>query len=433
MAKRKTRKHPGVVLLPADPKARTWHRVRYIDPDTGKTVRKTMDRALETRDDREDYACDLSEELATRRLELKRGAPKATGTPFADAIARHFAAHPSLRPATVGVYKPATDKLLRFAAEHRIGTVDDLDRRRLMMFREQLINQPKQHAVKGRRGQKAEGPERRSNQSINRELRAVSTVLRYLIDCDLFARLSHDDVRRCCKPLKAPTDRKKFLRPAQMRKLLAATLRHDQTTFKATREELGGIGAKGTTPKYPAIAGFVLYVLLTGCRLGEALRVQWEDIDLDDGEIHVGTESKTHKPRDIDLAPSPALGRLLAAQRLATGGKGSVWRLTEGEAETAMQRLRREFGAPPSFTFQICRVTCQSYLASAPSIYGAASIFLTARRGGHSVAVCEKHYAGAVKSISPDARTLEAAMQIEAEADQVIASIASPAGHLRAV
>jgi hypothetical protein len=98
-----------------------------------------------------------------------------------------------------------------------------------------------------------------------------------------------------------------------------------------------------------------------------------------------------------------------------------------------MHRLRREYGAPPSFTFQICRVTCQSYLASAPSIYGAASIFLAARRGGHSVEVCEKHYAGAVKNIGPDARSLEAAMQIEAEAAQVIASIASPAGRLRAI
>ena len=433
MAKRKTRRHPGVVLLPADPKARTWHRVRYVDPDTGKTVRKTLDRALRTRAQREDYACRLSDQLARRRLELEGGAPKATGTPFADAITRYYAAHPGLRPATVDVYKPATDKLLRFAEEHRVKTVDDLDRRRLMGFREQLVNQPKQHATKGRRGQKAEGPERRSNHSVNRELRAVSTALRYLIDCDLFARLTTDDVRRCCKPLKAPTDRKKFLRPAQLRKLLAAAVRHDRATFKATREELGGIGGKGMTPKYPPIAGFVAYVLLTSCRCGEALRVQWEDIDVDDGEIHVGTESKTHKPRDIDIAPSPALGRLLAAQRLRTGGEGSVWRLTKGEAETAMQRLRCEFGAPRNFTFQICRVTCQSYLASAPSIYGAASIFLTARRGGHSVAVCEKHYAGAVKNISPDARSLEAAMQFEAEAAQVIASIASPAGRLRAI
>jgi hypothetical protein len=107
--------------------------------------------------------------------------------------------------------------------------------------------------------------------------------------------------------------------------------------------------------------------------------------------------------------------------------------LTEGEAGAAMDRLRDEFGAPKSFSYQICRVSCQSYLASAPSIYGAASIFLAARRGGHSVQVCERHYAGAVKNISPEARTIEAAMQIETQAAEAIASIAAPAGRLVAV
>jgi integrase len=433
MAKRKTRKHPGVYILPKDDKARTWYRVRYTNPDSGKITKKTLPRALRTRTMREDYACRLSDQLARRQLELESGAPKATGTPFADAIQRFYDAHPTLRPKTVATYKLATDKLIRFAEEHRIRTVDHLDRRKLMMFREQIVNQPKQHAVKGRRGQKADGSERRSNQSINRELRAVSTALRYLIDCDLFARLSTDDVRRCCKPLKAPAERKEFLRPAATRKLLAAALRHDAETFKETRAELAGLGVAGRTPKYPQVAGFALYILLTGCRLGEALRLQWENIDLEDGEIHIGTESKTSKTRDIDMAPSAALRRLLAAQRLRTGDTGSVWGLTEGEAETAMQRLRTDYGAPASFTYQVLRVTCQSYLASAPSIYGAASIFLAARRGGHSVAVCERHYAGAVKNISPEAKTVEAAMQIESETDQVIASIASPARRLAAV
>jgi hypothetical protein len=82
--------------------------------------------------------------------------------------------------------------------------------------------------------------------------------------------------------------------------------------------------------------------------------VTWESIDLDDGEIHIGTESKTGKPRDIDIAPSPALARLLAAQRLRTSGTGSVWRLTEGEAETAMQRLRREFARPKASPTKFC-------------------------------------------------------------------------------
>jgi integrase len=257
----------------------------------------------------------------------------------------------------------------------------------------------------------------------------VSTALRYLIDCDLFARLSHDDVRRCCKRLKATANRKKFLRPAQMQKLLAAALRHDADVFKATRAEHRGDGPEGNTPKHPPIAGFITYLLLTGCRLGEALRLQWEDIDLDDGNIHVGTESKTSLPRDIDIGPSPALGRLLGAQKLRTGGKGSVWRLTQGKAEAAIRRLRDTYGAPSFSQPSFLRVTCQSYLASAPSIYGAASIFLAARRCGHSVAVCEKHYAGAVKNISPKAKTIEAAMQIEKEAAQVIAGIAAPRRH----
>jgi integrase len=223
--------------------------------------------------------------------------------------------------------------------------------------------------------------------------------------------------------LKAPTDRKAYLRPAELRRLLEAALRHDADTFRATRAELAEHGTPGGTPKYPPIAGFVLYILLTGCRLGEALRVQWEAIDLEDGNIHIGTESKTSRSRDIDIEPSPALGRLLATQRLRTGGKGSVWGLTEGEARAAMQRLKTTYAAPKQAGFQILRVSCQSYLASAPSIYGAASIFLAARRGGHSVSVCEKHYAGAVKNISPDARTIEGAMHVEAEAAKIAKTI----------
>ena len=427
MAQRKTRKHPGVYILPKDDAARTWHRVRYRDPDSGKITKKTLDRALRTRAQREDYAVKLSGRLGKRRLELEDGAVRATGTPFADAIQRYYDAHPKLRPKTVTAYRGGTDKLVRFARRHRIRTVDDLDRRKLMMFREQIVNEPKRYsAARGKRGAKHTNGDLRSAYSVNRELSAVSTTLRYLIDCDLFARLTTDDVRRCCKPLKATADRKKFLRPAQTKKLLAAALRHDADTFKATRTEHRGEAPAGTTAKYSAIAPFVLYVLLTGCRLGEGLRQRWESIELDDGNIHIGTESKTSLPRDIDIAPSPALGRLLAAQRLRTGGKGSVWGLTEGEAGAAMDRLRDEYGAPPSFTYQVLRVTCQSFLASAPSIYGAASIFLAARRGGHSVQVCERHYAGAARNISPEARTIEAAMGIAKQADQVIASIPAP-------
>jgi integrase len=201
-------------------------------------------------------------------------------------------------------------------------------------------------------------------------------------------------------------------------------LRHDTETFDATRDELQGNGRPGTTPRHTPIGGFALYVLLTGCRLGEALRVEWPDVDLEDGEIYIGTESKTSVARDIDIDVSQALRRWLAAQKLRTGGRGSVWDLTDGEVTTAMKRLKEAYGAPTKSGWQMLRVSCQSYLASAPSIYGAASVFLAAKRGGHSVAVCEKHYAGAIKNISPEAKTLEAAMQITEQCKQVIASVA---------
>ena len=150
-------------ILPKDDDARTWYRVRYIDPDTGRTVKKTIDRALRTRADREDYACKLSDQLARRRLELESGAPRATGTAFADGIQRFYDAHPSLRPKTITVYRGATDKLIAFARKHRIQTVDDLDRRKLMMFREQIVNQPKHHNAAGG-GRGAKRTERRAAQ-----------------------------------------------------------------------------------------------------------------------------------------------------------------------------------------------------------------------------------------------------------------------------
>jgi integrase len=440
------RKHSGVTLIKPEPArervdsktgklkrsgAMGW-RVRFTDPDSGKTVKRALDRSLRTKADREDYACRLSDQLARRRLDLESGASKATGTPIADAIQRFFAAHPSLRPKTVTTYEAGTDKLVRFAQKHRIRTVDDLDRRKLMVFREQLIKQPKrQNAAKGRRGQKIEGAERRSNESINRELRAVKTCLLYLIDADLFTKLSPDDVRRCCKPLKTSTDRKDFMRPAAMQKLLAAARRHDSDTFRATRAEHGGEARQGMTPKYPPIAPIVLFVGLSGCRFGEAIDLTWDRVDLDAldasgkavGEIYIDSSSKTAKARTIGLEVSGVLRTLLAAQRLKTGGKGSVFGLTPGEARAGMKRLKAQYGAPEAAGWQILRVTVATYLCNAPGIYGAASAFMESRQLGHSILVAEQHYVGLIRGIPIEARTLEAAMQIEAEAAKIVKTI----------
>jgi hypothetical protein len=111
---------------------------------------------------------------------------------------------------------------------------------------------------------------------------------------------------------------------------------------------------------------------------------------------------------------------------LKGGGKGSVFGVTRGEAKTAEKRLREEYGAPAGCNFQALRRTCGTYLTNAPGIFGAASAYRSAKQLGHSVAVAERHYLDVMRGIPREARTLEAAMQIEKHMARVVAAVSNP-------
>jgi hypothetical protein len=66
------------------------------------------------------------------------------------------------------------------------------------------------------------------------------------------------------------------------------------------------------------------------------------------------------------------------------------------------------------------RRTTGTFLTNAPGIFGAASAYRSAEQLGHSVQVAERHYLGLVRGITPESRTLEAAMQIEEEVDKLL-------------
>jgi len=424
MAKRKTRRHPGVVLIKPDPKHRAGWRVRYRDPDSGRMVKRTIDPGLRTRAQREGYACKLSEKLVRRRLELETGAVRMTGTPVAEAVELYFQAHPGLRPRTLKEYRRATAKLVAWCHKHGIRTADDLDRRRLMQFRESVINEPKQRSGTGRRGAKVRSGDRRADRTINKELTSIGTTLRYLVKRQEFSKLHRDDVDVACEHYgKGTSETKQPLKVRELRGLLDACIDHDEATFEMTRAEAQGRGTAGSTLRYEPIGPFVAFCLLSGVRPGEARRIDWSLVDFDDAVIHIPKWSKTRRERRVTMAESPALRRLLEAQYQLTGVKGSIWALTEGQALAARKRLIEAHDAPKRFGWQLARVTCQSYLASSPSIFGGASIFLTAQRGGHSVQVCEKYYANAVNVADPDATTIEGAMGIEEHVDQIIADL----------
>ncbi len=452
--RRGTSPHPGVVLIPPSEASRhLWWRARYRDPDSGKVIKEKIEGTNE--DARRDWAQRKSNALRLRRDALSKGVPRYTGTALDKIVESYFKAHEHLGERTVAGYRSAADKLVHWADKHTVTTADDLTRARLLEFRDSLIRERRQVPTKeGKRGEWKTGTKARSPQTVNRELRAVRTVLGYLRSREMLLRLTHDDLRDGLKRMPVTHDRVDYLKPAEIRQLLEAAQRHDADTFEETRDEHLGLRPKGTTLRHEPIAPFVAFVLLTGMRVGEAASIEWRSVDLkaidhsgnEVGEIYLkGASTKTKRGRTVDLSVSPALRAMLASMKLASGGKGAVFGLTRAALDAAQKRLRGDlkltkaaakagkepgYGAPKSFNWQALRRTCAVYLTNAPGIFGAASAYRSAKQLGHSVTVAERHYVDVARGIPRDAKTLEAAMQC-AELIAEIGKARGPAQHSR--
>lgn len=426
--RKKGRRHPGVVLMKPVPAKRMGWRVRFTDPDTGKV--KTPAIPAEhagTIDQREAYAADKSEWLTARKIELVAGAVPATGQDLEKTIAHYAADHGHLDPRTLKINGVAADKLLAFCKRARLTSADDLTAPVLLKFRAHLISETKRKSKPGgKRGEYISTGERRAPRSINQDIGAAVTVLRYLRKLRLLSRLSYEDIETSMQKLKVEIGRPTFMRPAECRQLLCLALDHDEETFEVTRAENRGDGEKGTTYKHDPIAPFVLFVLVTGMRIAEALPCDWSWIDLDvqaesgklTGEIHIPAHiTKIGRARTVVLDVSGTLRDLLIAMQPDSKlRKGSVFNLSEYQARSALERLQAE-GADECW--QKMRRTCSTYLTNAPGIFVAASAYRAAKQLGHAVKVAETVYADLVR-IPREARTLEAAMTIEPEAAKIL-------------
>jgi integrase len=153
------------------------------------------------------------------------------------------------------------------------------------------------------------------------------------------------------KALPVAHEQPEYLAPAALGKLLQAALRHDAATFAETRAEHAGLHPRGSTRRYAPIAPFVAFVLLTGCRRGEALGLTWTDVDLEGrdaqgrtvGEIKLRAEhTKTHRARTIGLEVSPALRALLAALKLRAG-RDAASRMQLIHPRLVLQRQNQPF------------------------------------------------------------------------------------------
>ncbi|HEX3852196.1 MAG TPA: hypothetical protein VHW01_14600 [Polyangiaceae bacterium] len=374
--------------------------------------------------------------MAKRAMEIEGGAPRATGGALSAGIDRYFKAHAQLRPNTLASYKSATDKLLEWAAANGVKSGDDLTRAKLLGFREEIIAEPKRAAAKkAKRGARRATAARRSAYSVNRELRGIRVVLGYLAELDLLTKIHEGDLRRALKKLPVSVERTEYLKPPELQATLKSALEHDVEMHAATRAELAGLRPVGTTPRFEPVAPFLVTVLLSGMRLGEAIDLKWDQVDVDAldndgkvvGEIHLTGSTKTKRARSIGLEVSPALRELLAALKKAGTGTGKVFPITHDGAAAAAKRLKAEYGAPSAFGWQALRRTCGTFLTNSPGIFGSASAYRSAKQLGHSVAVAEKYYVGIERGIQRDARDLESAMQIKPQLDRVIDAVGSRA------
>jgi integrase len=165
-------------------------------------------------------------------------------------------------------------------------------------------------------------------------------------------------------------------------------------------------------------------MLLTGMRFAEGAELRFSAIDFDSDQILLEAErTKTLTSRRVDLRITPKLINLLSRMKLQAAGLPFVFGdekpVSRSTWDAARKRLAKDFGAP-RFTWHDLRRTCGTFLVCAPGVYGAASGYLTAKRLGHSMEVSERHYLGLVRDIPSDAKTLEAALDIEDVLDDLL-------------
>ena len=237
-----------------------------MNPTPVRWVAKKLDHDLTTDEARSDYAYKLSVRLARQRRDVEEGrAMKKTCLGIGETIELHFEAHPDLRERTLKEYRNATGKLVAWCKTHGVKTADELDKQKLMAFREHLINEPKRRSVYGgKRGQRESAGERKAPRTINKQLTHVGTALRYLVKREAFSRLNLEAVIVATEHYraKARAGQSTAARPLDTREiehLLEACIEHDEQTFSITRAEKEA-GAEPSTLRYEPIGPLVAFV-----------------------------------------------------------------------------------------------------------------------------------------------------------------------------
>jgi integrase len=396
------------------PSGGTAWRARYTDPTSRKVLWKTLDATVSrTKEARAQWARSLSASLGKRRADLAAGiVPPAVRVTVEAALASHVATSSvTLRKRTAKTYAIAFGRFLAWAKSEGVTYVDEVSPARLANLRDAFIVATKRMAGRGGHAPFADKP--RAPVTVNREFKTLSTLLTAWRRAGL-VNLSSDQIADALRPLTTEQSTPKFLPAAKLRQVLEAALRHDAEEDRN-------------------VAPLAAFLTLTGVRLSEALTLKWSDVDLDAhgvdgkpvGEFRLRAENvKTKRGRVVGLEVSPGLRAILSAMRARPGvdAGGFVFGGDKSAATKARARLIADHGCP-AFQWKDLRSTCSTFLTNAPGIFGAASAFHAAKMLGHSVTIAESKYAGLLRGILREARTLDAAMALEGVLSEVLAAV----------
>lgn len=442
--------HPGVKL-----RSRTWASgevtwfARCLDPERTTHAHKPVfvdvnltKLGRTSHEARIAWARARSRTIQARLVQIADGDAARTQTPVAEAVKAYLDDHvrARLHGETIPSYEADAVKFVAWAEAVGLRHVEDLTAQRLVAYRDRLASRAPRRCGKGRVW--ADGEGRVRPETLNTRMRHLRAMLNWLRRRGKVPLLSRDAISDALQRETVPRDPPLPFRAGELQQLLRAALRHDGERLKESREERrAGVHApKGETPKHKPIAPILLFVLLSGARIGEVAKLEWANVDLtatnERGEVVgsvriVADTTKTGTGRVFSLGHSPALRLLLAALKVRSGGDGLVFPGWTDRVQThARQRLISKFGAP-GFTWSAksatkagaLRSTTECYLTNAPSIFGTGSVWAAAAMLGHNVVTAQRHYLGVLPGLDPAARTLEAAMKIEDLAREVVARV----------
>ncbi len=366
--------------------------VRWRDPVSGKQVQRDCEPLGLTNDDlRRRWAIDKAAELRKLRGQLELGSGSALRIDIEQSHRDYLASFVNAN--TLNSKRAALADLAAHLAGQGARNVQDIAPAMLAAWGNHVRRPANPHVIGTR----------------CLYLAGAGAWLRWARGLGQLPRCTPENIKAALRRQKAPSEPIEVLRPQQVRDVLRSCIAHDAA-------------------EHEKVAPLALLLLLTGMRYSEGAELVWNEVDLEAKVIRLPAgRVKTATARTVTLAECPAVLELLGALRLRGGGDGRVFRIKRAVAEKLRLRTMGDYKAP-QWDWRTLRRTCGSVIACA-GVLGPGSVFLAAKRAGHSVAVAEKHYLGALTDLPRDAKNIEQALGIEAEAKAIVKGMATrPSG-----